>query len=247
MKHKSLNGIEIKNADTGEVEAIFSTLNVVDSDGDVTLPGAFTDGQPVRISAYGHQSWQGALPVGKGTIHEDGDVAIFKGTFFLDTTPGRDTFNTVKNLGELGEWSYSLHDVKSHAGELDGKSVNFLEKINVHEVSPVLKGAGIGTRTLAVKSDLKFSEHITAVVADVDELIKRASEVMALRAQKGKTLGGESADLLTALTADIDRLRAVLEPGDIPPTELAADDDEGWSDALDLLAAAATFQGAVEL
>ena len=241
MTHKNFSEVEIKNADTGEVSAIFSTLNVVDSDGDVTLPGAFTEGQPVRISAYGHQSWQGALPVGKGTIREDGDVAIFEGSFFLDTTPGRDTFNTVKNLGDLGEWSYSLHNVKSYRGELDGKSVNFLEKIDVHEVSPVLKGAGVGTRTLAVKG-LKFSEHIEAVVADVDDLIKRATEVMALRAQKGKSISGESADLLAQLDADLVRLRALI---DDPTPQPDSPDADGWADALDLLAASASLRGVI--
>jgi hypothetical protein len=52
----------------GAVRAIISTMNVVDHDGDLVLPGAFGQ-QRVIISAYGHGSWQGALPVGKGRIY----------------------------------------------------------------------------------------------------------------------------------------------------------------------------------
>jgi hypothetical protein len=53
MRRKSFGAVEVKGADSGEVRAVFSTFNTVDSDGDVTLPGAFRDGQEVRISAYG--------------------------------------------------------------------------------------------------------------------------------------------------------------------------------------------------
>ena len=35
----------------GTFEAVFATFNVVDRDGDVTKPGAFRDGQKVRINA----------------------------------------------------------------------------------------------------------------------------------------------------------------------------------------------------
>src|SRR3954469_9939021 len=99
---KSLGRVEIKDAEKGIVEAVFSTFDVKDHDGDVTLKGAFKDGAPVRISAYNHGSWQGALPVGKGYISVDGDSAVLKGQFFMNTTHGRDTFETVKQLSEAG-------------------------------------------------------------------------------------------------------------------------------------------------
>lgn len=63
MQVKQLGRVEIKNADKGEVSAVFSTFNVLDSDNDVTLPGAFDEGAELPISAYGHASWQGAYPL----------------------------------------------------------------------------------------------------------------------------------------------------------------------------------------
>lgn len=151
MDTKSFH-VEIKDAAKGEVEALFSTYNVIDKDGDVTMPGAFTDGAPTKISAYGHASWSGVLPVGKGTIHDTGSGAVLKGQFFLDTTAGKDTFTTVKELGVLQEWSYGYDVLEYSYGEFEGRNVRFLKKLKVHEVSPVLIGAGIGTMTMSAKS-----------------------------------------------------------------------------------------------
>ncbi|MFI7643733.1 HK97 family phage prohead protease [Nonomuraea sp. NPDC049400] len=153
MDTKSLR-VEIKDADRGEVRAVFSTFNAIDSDNDVTLPGAFEDGAPVRISAYGHTSWQGALPVGKGVIRQTDEGAVLEGQFFMNTAHGRDTFATVKELSEAGlqEWSYGFDITNAEPGEWNGKSVRLLKKVKVHEVSPVLLGAGVNTRTLSAKS-----------------------------------------------------------------------------------------------
>lgn len=151
---KALTNVTIKDVDLGLVEAVFSRFDVIDLDGDITRKGAFTDGAPVVISAYGHKSWEGQLPIGKGTIHEQGDVAVLKGQFFINTTHGRDAFETVKELSADGlqEWSYSLHDVVAKADTVDGRKVRVLEKIRVKEVSPVLIGAGIDTGTLSTKN-----------------------------------------------------------------------------------------------
>lgn len=212
---KTLAGFEVKSESRGEVTAVFSTLNVIDKDGDVTLPGAFKDGASVRISAYGHAIWQGALPVGKGVIRTTKDEAILEGKFFLDTTGGRDTFAVVKEMGAEQEWSYGFDPQKFAFGEFEGKNVRFLEQLKVHEVSPVLVGAGVNTRTLAAKSsdrDTPFVEQVSAVVADVRALYDRTAEVIAFRAAQGKKgLPERSTDLLSYLKSDIERLAELME------------------------------------
>lgn len=150
---KSLT-VQVKDAEKGIVECVFAVLNVKDHDNDVTLPGAFEDGAAVRISAYGHSSWMGELPVGRGVIRIEGDKAILDGQFFLSTTHGRDTFQTVKEMGDLQEWSYGYEVLETGevTEELRQRGVyRVLKKLKVHEVSPVLIGAGIGTETLSVK------------------------------------------------------------------------------------------------
>lgn len=152
MKKKGLTGFKVTDAEAGKVEAVFSTLNAIDSDKDVTKAGAFTDGAKVRISAYNHASWgPGMLPVGKGTIRESGDEAIMEGEFFLNTGAGKETFEVVKQMGDLQEWSYGYDVEQSSDGQLDGEDVTYLEKLTVHEVSPVILGAGVNTRTLTAK------------------------------------------------------------------------------------------------
>lgn len=153
MDVKSLR-VEVKDLDEakGTVRAVFATFNKTDSDRDVTRPGAFEDGAEVPISAYGHTSWQGALPVGKATIRQNAKQATIEGQFFLDTTHGKDAFTTVKNLGALGQWSYGYDPIEYSFGEHQGERVRFLDSVKVHEVSPVLLGAGVGTRTLSAKS-----------------------------------------------------------------------------------------------
>lgn len=167
---KSFTPTRIKvagDAALGQVEAVFATLNVVDADGDVILPGAIKDGTQVVISAFLHESWKGKLPVGRGTIHEVGDELVVKAQFFMDTTHGLDTFNTVKGLAgdpaadldNLGEWSFSLQQVESASGTWEGVKANVISAIRqVKEVSPVLIGAGVNTRTLAVKDGTKQLE-----------------------------------------------------------------------------------------
>lgn len=138
---------------SGLFQAVFSRFGEVDKQGDVTAAGAFTEGQAVRIAAWGH-NW-GALPVGRGVIHQDDEKAWVDGNFFLDTESGSETYKTVKNLGDLQEWSYGFDVVKSSDGKIGEARVRFLEELQVYEVSPVLIGAGNNTQTTVIKSALE--------------------------------------------------------------------------------------------
>lgn len=222
MDTKTLGRVHIKDAAKGEVTAVFSTLGVIDLDGDVTVPGAFEEGAPVRISAYGHSSWSGALPVGKGTIRTEGSEAILEGQFFMDTTAGRDTFTVVKELGEQQEWSYGFDVEERSFGKQDDRDVQFLKKLKVHEVSPVLLGAGVGTRTIGAKGALKFADEAQQVMTALASLVDRAADVMAMRAEKGKGLSADSAQLLAQVKAHADRLAELLATEPDPTEEQQA-------------------------
>jgi hypothetical protein len=139
----------LDEAKPGTFKAVYATLNVIDHDNDVTLPGAFLDGQKVIIEPWNH-GW--SLPPGKGIIHADDSQAWVDGEFFMDTECGRDHYNTVKNLGDQQEWSYTFDVLEARPGVFDAKQVNFLVKMDTVGVSPVTRGAGIGTRTEFIKS-----------------------------------------------------------------------------------------------
>jgi hypothetical protein len=111
------------DTETGEFEATFATLRVKDHHGDVTLPGAFTNGQAVIVEGWNHDY---SIPAGAGVIHADEERAWVEGRFFLDTQAGRENYRTVKNLGNA-EWSYTFDILQGEPGEWNGEQVRLLK------------------------------------------------------------------------------------------------------------------------
>jgi hypothetical protein len=189
---KTFSLTRMKFDDTsGKVTAMFAKYNEIDKQGDLTLPGAFGD-QQIIIAGYGHASWGSgvdALPVGKGRIYDGQEGGTMEGEFFLDTIAGKETYLTVKNIGELQEWSYSLPEIEFETRDQDGQRIRVLKKIKVNEVSPVLMGAGNDTRTVDIKSgSLQLLDHVGKVKADLAVLIERIQDVAALREDKAARL-----------------------------------------------------------
>lgn len=175
---KALGPFEIKNEETGEVEAIIATLNVVDKDYDVILPGAIKDGAKVKLSSYGHNAMFGETPVGKGALHNEGEKVVFKGRFFLETQGGVEAFRTVKAMGAEQEWSFGFRVLGREVPDEKWREKGarqILTKLHAFEVSPVIIGAGVGTRTVAVKE----AEDDPAVTAARELEAKAALEEQA--------------------------------------------------------------------
>ena len=105
LERKALH-LDLKADEEGSFKAVFATLGVVDNDGDVTVAGAFKDSAEVVIGSYGHNMRE--LPIGKGLIRAAQSEAAVEGKFFLDTDRGRQTYQTVKNLGSLQSGAMSL-------------------------------------------------------------------------------------------------------------------------------------------
>ena len=167
----------------GEVTAVIATLNVIDRQGDVILPKAIGE-QQVRMSAYGHGSWPelgGQWPVGKGRVYEKGEEAVFEGRMFMGLKHAADTFNLVREMGDMQEWSFSLQDVVGEKGRKDDREVQFIKGVSVRECCPVWAGAGIATRTLTAKSnDPDLQREIVRLTADVDA---KAADIERLNAE----------------------------------------------------------------
>lgn len=201
MERKNL-AVSLKAETEGSVKAVFSTLNVIDKDGDVTLPGAFSE-ERVNIAAWGH-NW-GDLPSGDGVIKEQGEEAIFEGAFYLGTPQGDATYQTLKQRYERGftqEWSYGFSVEESDFGTFQGKDVRFLKKLKVYEVSPVLVGAGEGTRTLGMKG-LTFSDQIDQAQAAWPDLVERCKELASLRAKEGRVLSAANRTRIASLVETV--------------------------------------------
>lgn len=159
---------------TGQFRALFSRFNNIDKQGDITLPGAFEEGAPIKIAYWGHR-WEN-LPVGRGEIHQDDEKAWVDGRFFLDTEAGLETYKTVKALGELAEWSYGFEVLDSAEDKVDGKKVRVLKKLKTFEVSPVFIGAGNNTQTLAIKSEDDSSLDVEPEIEVESETVEVGNE-----------------------------------------------------------------------
>ena len=173
MNNESKNiDIELKD-EGGKVEAVFSLFNSIDSDGDVVMPGAVKSGfKNNQVPMVWSHKWD--MPIGKGTIDQDDDKAVFKGEFFMDTESGREAYNLVKNMGDMQQWSfgYKVNDSEyAKAKDKEGEDTNarYLKDLTVYEVSPVLVGANQDTYTLAIKSNTELLKEIADVKGDDKE------------------------------------------------------------------------------
>jgi hypothetical protein len=135
--------------------ALLANMADVDKDGDTYTKGAFSwksGGQWAPIVPA--HNWK-EMPFGKARVFEDSTEALAELKLNLDTIAGRDWHAALKFDLETGvpvqEWSYG-YDVLDHINEMrGGQKVRNLKKLNVLEVSPVIVGAGKGTRTLEMK------------------------------------------------------------------------------------------------
>lgn len=148
--------VELKADKEGTFRARFATLNVVDHDKDVTIPGAFEQGAAVRVAQFGH-NW-GDYVIGDGTLGADEKAAWADAEFYLDTSRGLDTYRSVKRASAKGlqEFSYGF-DVLEYSTDPEQLkkypgAERILKKMKVHEISPVMLGAGIDTGIEYIKS-----------------------------------------------------------------------------------------------
>lgn len=155
MQTKFSNFALKKLTEQGEGIAVIAMLNVVDLDGDVTLPGAFGEQTVPMVPAH---DWREA-PIGKANIKEVGDEVRAEFKLNLATSTGRDWYEAMRfdldHPPAKQQYSYGFSIVEAEDGPFQNRRVRFLKKLAVHEVSPVLLAAGIGTRTLAMKATAK--------------------------------------------------------------------------------------------
>jgi hypothetical protein len=217
--------LSLTEGDEGTVQAAISVFNTIDSVKDVVLPSFFTDGQAVPMSAWGH-NW-GALPPGRGTIRVTPDHAVFDGRFFLDTTHGRDHYNTIKQMAELQEWSFGYEITKAEMGEFQGQKVQFLVSGSIFEATPALVGANRLTHTIGIKDGQRLADHEALVRAQVPALIER------WRSLDGRGEGKIGAAISRARRERIASLRDVLRSGAddldglLKETDPASSEDDG--------------------
>lgn len=160
MKNKKVfKGIHLKklHEDEGKILAVFATLDVIDKDGDVIKAGAIGE----QTAAFLHSHVWGMIPLGKVRTFEQGNEALAEITLNLELQTAKDLLSALKfdqaNGEPIQEFSFGFFIRESEDGEVEGKRVRILKKLDVPEVSTVLRGAGENTRVVSVKS-IKLAE-----------------------------------------------------------------------------------------
>ncbi|QDP60624.1 MAG: putative prohead protease [Prokaryotic dsDNA virus sp.] len=241
------------NEETGQVKAVFSVFNEVDSDNDVVLPKSIRSGYGDKgvVMVWGHD-WKNII--GKGKIVQDEEKAIFEGNFNMKTEAGREAYETVKAMEDLQQWSFGFEVHDSENGMFtksngDQQEVRFLKDVKVWEVSPVLVGANQNTHTVAIKENkpqdqeeknqdqekekgMSFVAEVDNLLIKMTQLLERCKELTALRLSKEKNLSDTSADSIEKLKdaledmhQDLDTmLRVATDRNEVIDSELEVND-----------------------
>ena len=157
------SSIELKeDGDKRYLEAVFSLFDTVDSDNDITKAGALKSGYDGnKVPLVWNHEW--SKVIGRGVIESDNQKAVFKG-YFLDTTAGREAYETVKQMEDMQQFSYGFQVIDSETSTAtdskgDEVPVRVLKDVKVWEVSPVLVGSQQNSFVQALKSGLDQMEE----------------------------------------------------------------------------------------
>lgn len=173
MKTKALT-IESMN-DAGIGLARLATLSAVDSDGDTYQPGAFSwkeGGSQWAPMIVAHN--RGMMPFGKSRVFEQDDAAFAELHLNLETQAGREWYEALKfdlAKGEpVQEWSYGYEVLDADFRYSGRTKIRVIKQTDVHEVSPVIRGAGLGTRTLGIKSAALKESRFAPLIGELGDL-----------------------------------------------------------------------------
>src|SRR3990172_2661029 len=238
-------GLEFKQeGDQGLVTAVFATLNVIDEDGDVTIPGAFGE-QSVKLAAWGH-GWD-KLPVGRGAIRERGEgehegrpVRFLKRMKVWEVSPvmvgaGVDTMTVDIKAGKVA--------IGVHATEMAPEDGAVVWRGCVGAAGRMM-GADIpegdmpGVRRHLAAHYKQFDreppwenmrgwtylDHAEHVLADVQAFVQRSEALAAVRAKEARTLSAANRSRLEEVAKAAAVLREEIEEllkGSEPESEKA--------------------------
>ena len=191
MFTKSLTVTEMNEA--GEGLARIAILSAIDSDGDTYARGAFAGDDGGQWCAIIPAHDRRAMPLGKAWLYEADDQALAKLHVNLETQAGRDWHQALKFDLATGkpvqEWSYGFEVLDAAFEDRGGKRIRVLKKLKVDEVSPVLRGAGIGTGTIAMKGAALKADRFAGLIGSLGDLAGAvAGDASALSASGRKQL-----------------------------------------------------------
>ena len=182
-----------EDAGPGSASFVFAREGEYDKDGDLFKAGSLAlEREKGTLVDFEHSS----TPAGVWTLSRDGS-AVMANVDFLDTQAGQDTRKYLAAMGESAQFSFRA---RSSEWKYDDNYGMVFDKATVYEASPVLVGAGNGTKLETIKS-------LEGRPMDPKE-IEALKELHAQNAEALKTLTGEQA---TALKTSQEEIQKALE------------------------------------
>lgn len=162
---------EAEMTDSGRITALVARIGVTNQNGLKLMPGVLgaNGRQPIIVSRWNHDSvfMGGEGPVGAGEVYEEDGYIRMQAQLFMDTQGGQETFSVLKGLGDIAEYSVSIHhDGQEFEVVKEGeKHIREITYGAIMEVSPVDRGADRYTRTM------DLSKFIEPAKSHNDELL----------------------------------------------------------------------------
>lgn len=215
MKTKSVPAL-VKSSTTddsleeGQFTAVVSVFNTVDSVGDVVLPGAFKDslskwatkGSPLPV-VWSHDWSDPFSHIGYVTEAKETDTGLqVKGQLDLENPKAKQVYNLLKG-GRVRNWSFAYDIDQARPGERNGKSVQELHQLSVHEIGPTLVGAHKDTDTVDVKATPTVTVNVNPppVAEEQGDIADAARQMLA-------DDGDSHAAVVKALSGAVDGVKA---------------------------------------
>jgi len=194
IEHKNIAATIKAAGEDGTFEATIATFGEIDKDGDIVERGAFGSATVSVLPSHDSMS----VPLGKASVEERGDLAIAVGRFNLEIEAARDWSAALKfdldNAPSVQEWSWGFTPTEFSFEQRDGDQIRILSKVDLREVSPVLRGASVGTRTISAKGEESrptLLDQVKTTTGDVEALIVQLQEISEGRKERGRHLGEE--------------------------------------------------------
>jgi HK97 family phage prohead protease len=217
----------------GTFEAYVSVFNNVDSAKEVVMPGAFAKSLANKLPkiAWGH-NWEEIIgSVKEAQEHAPGDPRLpiqlaqlgglwIKGKLNLAVAKAAEAYALLKD-GDVTEFSIGYRVMRAHrvteeGEEVDdtlgygffgrGKSVRYLDELELYEVSPVLAGANDRTMLVGVKSDMALGDQIDVVMEAFKQIYAEAADLLERRVKEGRTFSAANFAKLEGYASSLDEV-----------------------------------------
>jgi HK97 family phage prohead protease len=214
-KTKSFHSRFKADPERGIIEAFVSVYGVRDSYDEIVDFGAFTDSLANKLpTGVWMHDWTKPIartlearevPPGDSSLPEEiaeyGGLYI-KGHFNMATQDGRDAFSNIE-FGLIDEFSIGYSEVEVIGASHAEDGVRHLVKLQLHEWSPVLRGANPMTQLVSLKSLRAETTDVLARVASLKtRFLARAEE----RKSNGRELSDEQVNAIKTLIQDLEAI-----------------------------------------